>query len=414
MNRIRALIAIVGLLLLEGAPGWAAARAEKEEDPGGRYAVPEGDLDELMRFIRSISQFKPTTDEEDTRHRSKFRPALRQAAERILKLESDPATEAYQRAVYILLADRVHHLAQADPRSQRHTVADVQAYLKEKLKEGESESAAELAMTTGQNLQRAGLYESAADAYQRFAEAISASRNERLSDQAREMEASARRLLATSKEYKRVGPEIKIPPQGKLIPIDLGRKANRNIDVLSGPGAFGGNGFPELAKGEQTFGGVTFRIGSGLIQLGSTRMQGSPEKVEGIIVIYTVSRLYFLHATQWGSPSSVRDGTVIGQYQVHYQDGSAVSVPIVYGQDVRDWWDMDQGRPVTRGKVVWTSRNAAADEYRATIRLYLGVWENPHPERKIISFDYVSTGKTMCAPFLLAVTVEEPPRSTPP
>lgn len=413
MKRIPLLIVSVALLLLEAASGWAADSAAAEESRD-RYAVPKGRVNELLEFITSISEFKPTTHEEDTRHRAKFRPALRQAAERILKLERDSAAEASQRAVYILLADRVYHLAQADPQSQRQTVADVQAYLEEKLQEGESEIAAELAMTTGQNLQRAGLYESAADAYQRFAEVISAGRNERLSDRAREMEATAPRLLATSKKFKRLGPNIKIPPQGKLFPLDLHRKANRNIDSLSGPGAFAGNGFPELAKGEQTFGGVTFHIGSGLIQLGSTRMQGSPEKVEGILVIYTVSRLYFLHGTQWSPQGNVQDGAVIGQYEVYYEDGSAVSVPIVYGQDVRDWWDMDQGRPVTRGKVVWTGRNAAADKYQATIRLYLGVWENPHPERKVISLDYISTGKSGCAPFLLAVTAEQTPTSAPP
>ena len=414
MNRIPVLIATVCLLLLEAASGWAVAPAEKEEDAGGRYAIPEGGIDELMWFIGSISQFKPTSYEEDTRHRARFRPALRQAAERILKLESDPATEAHQRAVYILLADRVYHLAQADPQSQRRTVADVQAYLKEKLKEGESKIAVELAMTTGQNLRRAGLYESAAAAYKTFAEVAAASRNQKLSDRARQMEATARRLLATSKAFKRVGPEIRIPPLGKLVPLDLTPMANVSIDLLSGAGPSDGNGFPELAKGEQTFGGMTFNIGPGLIQLGSTRLTGMPPKAEEIPVGRTVSLLYFLHGTQWSPSRNPPDGTLIGQYQMHYEDGSAVSVPIVYGQDVRDWWDNDQGRPVTRGKVVWTGRNSAADKSQATIRLYLGAWENPHPERKVISFDYISTAKTGCAPFLLAVTVEEPPTSAPP
>ena len=50
---------------------------------------------------------------------------------------------------------------------------------------------------------------------------------------------------------------------------------------------------------------------------------------------------------------------------------------------VRDWWDFDEGKPVTRGRVVWTGGNLAADKYGVTTRLYLGVWKNPHPDKTV-------------------------------
>jgi hypothetical protein len=146
-----------------------------------------------------------------------------------------------------------------------------------------------------------------------------------------------------------------------------------------------------------------------MIQLKWTNRTAAPKQVEGIRVDRKVARLYFLHGTQWGSPRSVPDGTDIGQYKVRYEDGSSASIPIVYAQDVRDWWNLDRGRPVTRGRVVWTGSNRASelDPYRTTIRLYLGVWDNPNPERNVASVDFLS-GDTICAPFCVAISAEEP------
>ncbi len=222
------------------------------------------------------------------------------------------------------------------------------------------------------------------------------------------MEATARRLLEMSKEIRREGPRIEIPPKGKLIPLDLEAKTNQNLNDLSGPGDFEGNGLAELPRGEQTFGGVSFRIGRKLIQLAGTNLPTAPAKVEGIPVDRKVARLYVLHATQWSSATDVKDGTAIGEYQVHYEDDSTASMPVVFGEDVRDWWNNDQGKPTTRGKVVWTGGNIATDRNNVTLRLYLGVWENPHPDKKVTSLDYISTNDTICAPFCLAMTVEEP------
>ena len=46
------------------------------------------------------------------------------------------------------------------------------------------------------------------------------------------------------------------------------------------------------------------------------------------------------------------------------------------------------------------------------IRLYLSVWRNPHPAKKIASLDYAST-MTKAAPFCVAITAEGPSSSTP-
>jgi hypothetical protein len=167
---------------------------------------------------------------------------------------------------------------------------------------------------------------------------------------------------------------------------------------------FGRNDLAELPVGEQLFSGVKFKIDEGVVQLASLRTSNMPAEEEGILVNRNASRLYVLHGTQY----TVADGTVIGEYKLHYEDGSTASMPIVFGQDVRDWWTPDRAVPTARGRVVWIGSNPLTEERQCSLRLYLGVWENPHPQKKITRLDYISTNDTDCAPFCLAITVEEP------
>ncbi len=195
-------------------------------------------------------------------------------------------------------------------------------------------------------------------------------------------------------------------PKGRLVYLDLVPYTN---EALSEPkGTVAGNDLLELGAGEQNLAGVGFRIGDSTIQLGSQRLPEKPSRVEDIPVARRVATLYFLHATQWGAVRfGIADGTDIGHYQVHYVDGSRETIPIICGEDVRDWWSHDHKTPATRGQVVWVGRNAATKQATIYLRMYLSVWENPHPEKTIASLDYVSA-MTVAAPFCAAITAEMP------
>jgi hypothetical protein len=194
-------------------------------------------------------------------------------------------------------------------------------------------------------------------------------------------------------------------PKGKLTYVDLQPKANRKLNEPTLDGREG-NDLKELPKGEQTFGGVRFNVGDGLIQLAGTKLVGRPPAVEGIAVNRRFHQLYILHGTQYGTGGdSVKDGTTIGHYLLHYEDGTTEAVPIVYGEDVRNWWNDDGSRPVARGTIAWVGSSAAVTG--PMIRLYLTAWENPHSDKTATAVDYVSTNTTPAAPFCVAVTVEE-------
>jgi hypothetical protein len=190
-------------------------------------------------------------------------------------------------------------------------------------------------------------------------------------------------------------------PKGELSFVDLPSKANLKLaDKL---GNIANNDLSELPRGEQTFAGVPFAIRDAVIQLAGQNLTERPEKIEGIPINTTFGKLYFLHGTAWKE----NDGAVIGQYRVNYEGGAVETVPIVYGQDVRNWHINPDPRPTGRSTIAWTGQNAYTRRFNASVRLYLGVWENPRPAERVVSIDYVSSN-TLAAPFCVAMTAEQP------
>jgi hypothetical protein len=209
---------------------------------------------------------------------------------------------------------------------------------------------------------------------------------------------------------------VHAPPE-KFIYVDL--KPHFNQKLKDDFGGTEGNNLEALLKGGRTFAGVNFQIGEGVIELPSKLLpKERPDKVEGIKVGKACAKLHILHATQYGNgsgigqdgkdgdPLYVADGTTIAEYKLRYDDGTTASIPVVYGEDVRDWWFTDNSKGVKRGKVAWMGDNERAKDLSSRIRLYPTTWENPHPAKKIASIDYVKMGDNPAAPFCVAITLE--------
>jgi hypothetical protein len=92
---------------------------------------------------------------------------------------------------------------------------------------------------------------------------------------------------------------------------------------------------------------------------------------------------------------------------VRYEDGTKEAIPIVYGEDVRDWWNVDDSASLTRGRVAWVGENAGASQHRMTLRLFVSDWDNPKPDTKVVGIDFVSEKAGEAAPFCIAMTLEE-------
>jgi hypothetical protein len=208
-----------------------------------------------------------------------------------------------------------------------------------------------------------------------------------------------------------------VTPIGPSRTVDLRPFANQQLtDSML---ATDGNDLSSLTAGvadlrhpRRTLGGVPFDL-AGVVLVGPGQTSGAhgarvpvASEVDGIPIHQKAARLHFLQGTHWHP----RDGSLIGGYVVNYADGSRVSIPIRYGQDVVDWWTVDDGSsPAAQTHLAWVGSNGAAGH--RPIRLFLKSWTNPRPQVEISSVDMMtgsqSPGPGAAAPFMVGLTVEE-------
>ena len=194
-------------------------------------------------------------------------------------------------------------------------------------------------------------------------------------------------------------------------------------DSLGAPDDAGSNNLAALPTGVRVFAGVPFDV-EGRVQLmgrkllESTTMLESttrfPVRARNLRIDGKFNRLHVLQ----GASGITEDmgGKKVAELILHYADGSQARLPIVAGEQVRDWWG-----PVYETAAGWNARNPTAatsvlawtgsnprikeDEPEESLRLYKSTFGNPHPEQEVSSIDFVST-VTDAAPFILGLTVE--------
>ena len=127
-----------------------------------------------------------------------------------------------------------------------------------------------------------------------------------------------------------------------------------------------GNNLASVPAGGETFGGIVFNIEPGIVHLGSTIVDRHPEKVAGISVGSKCLKLHILHATCFGGGPNkpgnqlhVPDGTLIGQYVIHYSDGSSEDVTSTAQYEPNDK-DMAEITPSGRVKIMGRPGDVAA------------------------------------------------------
>ncbi len=159
-----------------------------------------------------------------------------------------------------------------------------------------------------------------------------------------------------------------------------------------------------MPRGIHKLGDTYFRIGDNMVQVRGTSKQNMPMSVAGIKVGARGKRLHILH----GNQQQIDSGTELGNYVIHYADGSREKIPIVYGKNLVNWWHFPtQKNDPTEAKVGWKGSNDLVDRNNegSEIRLYAVTWTNPHPDKEIATIDVVSS-VSACDPYLIAVTVE--------
>ena len=175
--------------------------------------------------------------------------------------------------------------------------------------------------------------------------------------------------------------------------IDLAPSANRSFsdeEADDGRGGWtdqGKNDFRTIPTGEIKVAGIPFHIidsaknnGRGCLMLRGSARPGFPEAIRKIRVDAYVSRLFFLHTSAWG------DDTIAGAYRIHYEDNSSVDYVLHGNRNIADWWRFSWVLPEARAGITVT--NALGRQ----VGSFLAEWVNPHPEKRVKSFDFLSAG----------------------
>ncbi|MCU0873268.1 MAG: hypothetical protein MUE50_13085 [Pirellulaceae bacterium] len=159
-----------------------------------RYIVPTGGVDELVKFIEEVRALRPRTPFQTLDHEQTAPAALKAAATRILGMETDEWSTAYQTALRILLADRIRLLDGQSPAGQRETLAFVKSFLTAKLERSLAREDVEVAQEAAKKLEDLGNPQLAVEAYRDFGRLLAKSKDQAAADAAKQMEAAAKRL----------------------------------------------------------------------------------------------------------------------------------------------------------------------------------------------------------------------------
>ena len=134
----------------------------------------------------------------------------------------------------------------------------------------------------------------------------------------------------------------------------------------------------------------------GLIQLAGVHTKKTgfdyPTEIKGIPVNHIADKIDFLH----GAVGKAAEGTIIGIYTLHYENGSTYDIPIEYGRDVRDMLQLDGV-----GQLI----SANTIDAGSGISLYGYTVNNPLKDQLITYVDFTSK-ISESAPFLVAMTME--------
>jgi len=155
-----------------------------------------------------------------------------------------------------------------------------------------------------------------------------------------------------------------------------------------------------IKRGMQYFGGVPFNLRpegtEAAIVLGDTPKMPKPElptSAVGVGVGVQCKALHFLHTAAYVVDSR-EAGHELAEYVMTYSDGSRAAFSVKNLIDLADWHGPKAHK---NAKLVWVSLRGKG--------VYLSTWQNPDPDKRVVSIDIVSKRKALLG--ILAVTAEK-------
>ena len=158
--------------------------------------------------------------------------------------------------------------------------------------------------------------------------------------------------------------------------------------------------------GRQTFDGLPFEIDGQAILFGQSYLNNRgadyPESLNGIRVGRKFDELHLIHYGAWLDA----DGTPLARLRLNYADGSKYEFAILYGAQVRDWFQQptEEREQVSDPdtKICW--RSTGTNSPTGCLRLFKSMIRNPYPQKVVKTLDVIST-RSLGSYVLVAATV---------
>ncbi|MNI44149.1 hypothetical protein D3C73_985070 [compost metagenome] len=193
--------------------------------------------------------------------------------------------------------------------------------------------------------------------------------------------------------------------------INLSAQANQAYSDET-PGEDGQGGWADFGSeniaatsnfltGEQVIGGIPYNLPTSMTEStvimlggGTSKRPSLPISITGIPVNQKLGKIGFLHTLMW--PTATK-GMTIAEYIIHYSDGTQAVHPIVFKQNIDDWYvpSIDAGVTIAHKYKMPTSGERA---------VFNTLFTNPHPEKTILSIDMRGESKAILA--LMGITGE--------
>ncbi len=193
--------------------------------------------------------------------------------------------------------------------------------------------------------------------------------------------------------------EVTMPQRSGTL-IDLSPYANRNLDALQSEEATEG----WLGKGEnydmsmlsqaESIEGFQFLLNQAISLKGSHRRVNSDPSSITIPLNIKASSLVFLHTTGWATDV----GDEVGSYIIHFSDGSMITIPLLYGQNISVWTE-NEVNSIGLNKI-WRGKTRNGLDISADLLL----WNNPKVNKEVISLEF-SSNRGIANPILLGISI---------
>jgi thiol-disulfide isomerase/thioredoxin len=222
---------LAGVATAQKEPAATKKAPDKSADAkADAYKVPEtGGMQELLAFIKRVSEIQPTSQEEFNIHREKAIKAIKAAGEKMQKVATpeEKKSDDYQNVMSLLLTVRAGEAPTLSDEDLKALTADVKAALTKAVSLKEQSAAIQAALQMASALEYSQTPEKAVAAYKEFGAILAKNKNEQIAAQGQQMEGAARRLDLVGNPIEITGTQLDgkkfdwAQYRGKVVLIDF-------------------------------------------------------------------------------------------------------------------------------------------------------------------------------------------------